>query len=528
MQIPTSRYLIFSGLVLASLALGALGAGRAVRSGEAAEAPPEGGGGGLFGGGKGKRVETVRPRKGPIVTEVEAPGQVQAGSEVGIGAPFEGKVLQLLKDTGDEVKEGEVVFLLDPTDRQEDVKEAELELARRRAALDEARAERAEAERKDKELELESSEVTDARLRVRSSELSLKRARAQLETAQANLRRNQGMLDEGIGREADVESAASEVRVSTISVRIAEEELNLARETLQFKIDTWKRSRAEARKTLVVSRTRLKSAEADLRAGELALEQARRDLGRTRICSPIDGTITGRGVNQGDLVARLTGSETHYIVSDLRHLLVYTDVDEGDVVEVQRGQPARVSVNALGSQELTGAVYSVGYRAQTAQGEQVSTFTVRVLLKPDQPGLERLRPGMSANVTIETHRKPETLKVPLQALLQRQRDELPETLELPAAGQELLDSKQPEALLDVVFVIVDGKIAPRVVERGLSDDDEAEILAGLEPDAEVVVGPFRTLGKLEGGESVQGDLNDELLPADVPLSSEAPVASDAK
>ena len=119
MQIPTSRYLIFSGLVLASLALGALGAGRAVRSGEAAEAPPEGGGGGLFGGGKGKRVETVRPRKGPIVTEVEAPGQVQAGSEVGIGAPFEGKVLQLLKDTGDEVKEGEVVFLLDPTDRQE-------------------------------------------------------------------------------------------------------------------------------------------------------------------------------------------------------------------------------------------------------------------------------------------------------------------------------------------------------------------------------------------------------------------------
>ena len=143
----------------------------------------------------------------------------------------------------------------------------------------------------------------------------------------------------------------------------------------------------EARQTLVVldasASMQVREASGKTRF-ELALEQARRDLGRTRICSPIDGTITGRGVNQGDLVARLTGSETHYIVSDLRQLLVYTDVDEGDVVEVQRGQPARVSVNALGSQQLTGAVYSVGYRAQQAQGEQVSTFTVRVLLKQNR------------------------------------------------------------------------------------------------------------------------------------------------
>ena len=528
MQIPSTRYLIFAGLLLVSLALGAIGAGRAARSGDAAQAAPAKSGGGFFGGGQGKRVETVRPRRGPIVTEVEAPGQVQAGSEVGIGAPFEGKVLKLLKDTGDEVKEGEVVFLLDPTDRQEDVKEAELELARRKAGLEEARAERAQAARRAKELEQESSEVTDARLRVRSSELALNRARAQLETAQANLRRNQGMLDEGIGREADVESAASEVRVSSISVRIAEQELSLARETLVFNVETWKRNQADAQKTLLVTQTRVKSAEADLRAGELALEQARRDLGRTRICSPIDGTITGRGVNQGDLVVRLTGSETHYIVSDLRHLLVYTDVDEGDVVEVQRGQPARVSVNALGSQQLAGAVYSVGYRAQTAQGEEVSTFTVRVLLQPDQPGVERLRPGMSANVTIETHRKAETLKVPLQALLQRQRDELPEELALPASGQALLAAAKPEQLLDVVFVLVDGKAAPRVVQRGLSDDDEAEILAGLEPEAEVVVGPFATLGALAGGESVRGDLNEELLPPDAPLGDAAPLTSDAK
>ena len=59
----------------------------------------------------------------------------------------------------------------------------------------------------------------------------------------------------------------------------------------------------------------------------------------------------------GDEVARATGEVAHYIISDLGRLLVYMDVDEGDVVKGARGQPATVSVNALGDEKLSGVVY---------------------------------------------------------------------------------------------------------------------------------------------------------------------------
>jgi multidrug efflux pump subunit AcrA (membrane-fusion protein) len=511
MQIPKSRFVVLGAAVLMAIVMGGIGAGRANKdSKDSADKTP------MFGGGSGKRVEVIKPRRGPIATSVEAPGTVQAGSEVGIGAPFEGRVIELLKDTGDEVKEGEVVFRLDPTDREEDVKEAELALARNKAAMDEASAERAEAERKDTELKSEPSDVTDARLRMRQSKLSLTRAEAQLETAAGKLARAKGMLAEGIGREFDVETAQGEHRVNVIGVRIAGEELKLATETLHFKISSWTRSRAESGKALVVSRAREARARADVRTSELTLQQKQRDLGRTKILAPIDGVITSRGVNQGDLVVRLTGAETHYIVSDLRHLLVYSDVDEGDVVDVRRGQTATVNVNALGHRSrLDGTVYSVGYRARTAAGEQVSTFTVRVLIKPGQERLSGLRPGMNGAVTIETNRKEDVLKVPLQAFLQRERDELPEELTLPEGLDSGLKDVRPDTLLDVLYVLVDGKAEIRIVRRGLADDDEAEVLDGLEEDALIVLGPFRTLDKLKPGDTIQGDLNEDLLPADI-------------
>lgn len=450
--------------------------------------------------GKGKKVEYSKPRRGAVVTEVEAPGSVRAGSEVGIGAPFEGKVCELVLDTGDPVKKGQVVFRLDPTDREEAVSTAELDKARNLAAYNEAKAERASTERRVVELEEEPNQLTESRLMVRQKKLSLERTRAQLEASQLSLKRARGMLDEGIGRKLDVETAVSEERQASIGVRIGQEELDLAKETMEFRESTWKRDQVGAAKDLAVARAREASAKANLDSAELTLEQRKRDLGRCQIRSPIDGVVTGRGVNHGDLVLRLTGADTHYIVSDLRHLVVYCDVDEGDVINVARGQKARVSVNALGyGRVLTGAVLDVGYRAQTAQGEQVSTFTVRVLVAPDQDGLENLRPGMSASATLETARVEDALKVPLQALVQRRRKELPEDFELPAE----LASKGSGELIDGVFVLEDGKAQFRPVQRGLKNDEEAEILSGVTPEDKVLVGPFRILKDLKHATAVQ-------------------------
>lgn len=487
------RWLILGGVLIGGVVLASLGGQAVGGSGE-----------------RTKRVEVLKPRKGRISTSIQAPGTIQAGSEVGIGAPFEGKVLKLVKDTGDHVKQDEIVFQLDPKDYKESVVEAEIDQIRKGAALAEAVADRAETERLNKDKQTEPSDLTEARLRLRQSQLEARRAKAQLESADSRLKRATNMRKKGIGTAVDVESAASEQRVASISVRIADEQLALAKKTLEFRLRSWKDTRAQASKNLTISRTRHARAVADQRAAKITLERARRDVGRCDVRSPISGVITSRGVNQGDLVSRLVAATPHYRVSDLEHLLVYSDVDEGDVVKVKQGQRARVTVNALGEKvELWGKVYSVGYRAQRAQGEEVSTFLVRVLLKPKQKDLARLRPGMSANVEIEVGNQADALKVPIQAVQQLERRELPKDYaeKLPAAFKAKLKKKALEGeeddLLDVVYVVKDGEAVLRVVERGIQDGDEVEIKVGLEPDLPVVLGPYRVLKKLKPGDRLK-------------------------
>jgi HlyD family secretion protein len=463
-----------------------------------------------------RRVEVLTPRRGPIASRIEAPGTVRAGSEVGIGARFEGTVLELVKDVGDPVQEGEVVFRLDPTDKQELVSEAEIDVTLKQGALAEAEAELAEAQRRFEDARREPSNVTEARLMLRQSELSSERANAQKQSADTRLARAESMQEAGIGLKIEVETARDEQRVATISARIADEELKLARETLAFRVRTWEEARAEAAKNLEVARVRRDRAKADLQASELGLEQAQRDLSRCEIKTPLSGVITGRGINQGDLVSRMTADVAHYIVSDLEHLLVYADVDEGDVVKVARGQPATVGVNALGDdRELSAAVYDVGYRAD--ESGETATFRVRVLLEPGQEGHARLRPGMSASVEVTVAQNASALKVPLQGVVQREVQELPDELEKTLE----LD---PTDLVDVVYVVVDGEAKVRLVELGIQDDDEAEVLSGLQADESVIVGPFRALEDLRDGRAVTSEEAKDVLPPDSE-SDVAPVES---
>lgn len=491
-------------------------------------APSKGGGFGLsFGGGGGgaKRVEVLPPRRGPIVRTIEAPGTVQAGSETGCGAPFEGKIVELVRDTGDRVAAGDVLFRLDPTEHRERVTEAEIDLDRKRTALDEASLEEAAAARKHAEAAEEPSDVTEARLRLRQSELEAQRAGAQLEAAASKRTRSRQMLEQGIGTPIDLEAAESEHRVAEIGVRLAQEQLALARETLSFRERTWNETKATAEKDLALARARRSRAEADLRAAEVALARARRDLERTEIRTPIAGVVTGRGVNLGDHVTRATADATHYIVSDLDHVLVYCDVDEGDVTGIAPGQRAWARVNALGDEtRLAGAVYDVGMRAQKAQGSEVPTVRVRVLLEAGQPGFDALRPGMTATVVIETARADSALKVPIQAVVQRELRDVPEAV-VQRAPSGLLDGKRPVDLVDLVFVVDGGRARAHLVRRGLQDEDEAAIdLGAVADDAQVIVGPLRTLEKLADGEAVQGEPAEVTLPPDV-VADPAPVGS---
>ena len=356
--------------------------------------------------------------------------------------------------------------------------------------------------------------MTEGRLLARQSELSSQRANAQLDSAKNRLARAESMRESGIGLQTEVDAARDEERIATISARIADEELKLARETLAFRVRTWEESQAEAAKNLEVARVGLARAQADERGSALHLVQARRDLAYCEIRSPLTGVITGRGINQGDLVSRMSADVAHYIISDLEHLLVYADVDEGDVVKTRQGQPAKVRVNALGyDSSLRGAVYDVGYRAD--ESAETATFRVRVLLDPGQDGHDQLRPGMSADVELTVAQRDDALKVPLQAIVQREVRELPEALRSGLGA--------PTDLVDVIYVIADGVAHVRLVELGIQDEDEREVLKGIETGDQIVVGPLRALEQLRDARTVIASPAKDPLP---PEGDVAPVTSE--
>ncbi|MDC3378970.1 efflux RND transporter periplasmic adaptor subunit [Planctomycetota bacterium] len=551
MNIPKTRYLIPVGaLAVATLFAMIRPPGAAAADGTRVEVKQDGNdskndgrgggsGGGNDGGGfsfsfggsdEGRQVDVFSARRGPIAAQVEAPGSVRAGSEVGFGAPFEGTVLELVHDEGDRVEADEVIFRLDPTEHSELLEEAQIDLERKQAALEQTAIELEEAQRLATDSDTEPSELTEARLRLRQTELEEERAETQVEAAKVSLDRSRQMLAQEIGREIDVETAEIEWRVSIFSRRIASESAILARETLTFRERTWVDSRANAVKNLSLASIAERQARVDLRLAELQVRRKTRDVERCDVLAPLTGIITGRAVNRGDHVARATGDTSHYIISDLDHLLVYADVDEGDVIKVERGQRVSAIVNALSSDSrLAGVVYDVGYRAQTATDAEVSTFLVRVLLDPDQEHLDTLRPGMSGSVDIEVNRNDDALKVPLQAIVQRERQDIPDEI-LDATDPALLEGKRSFDPLDMIFLVENGKTRVIVVKLGIHDSDEVELLTEIPADSTLVVGPFRALEDLghdekvrtEEAENVLGEDKDVFAPATDAATEDAP------
>ncbi|MEZ6186171.1 MAG: efflux RND transporter periplasmic adaptor subunit [Planctomycetota bacterium] len=451
----------------------------------------------------GTAVEVVTVRRGDVVERIEAPGTVRAGSETGAGAPFEGKVVELLKDEGDPVEEGDVLFRLDPQEKAEALEEARLTHARNAAALEEAKAEALESERLLEEVAREPSDLVEAQLRERQSQLQLERTQTELQAATTRLERAKLMESQGIGTEIDVETNRDALEVAANARRIAEAELKLAQETIRFRERTWTETQASREKDLAIARRRLERAQADHASSKVALERAQRDLERCAIRSPLQGTVTARGVNLGDQITRATGDTTHYIVSDLRVLVVYLDVDEGDVVDVRAGQPATVSVSAYPHARFPGEVLDVGYRADTTT--DVATFRVRVVITV--PAEEHvLRPGMSARVEIETARVEDAWRIPLQSVVQREVRELPEPLRA-----ELTD-RAPEDLVDGFFAVREGKAAFVLLPPGVRDLEHAVAPPDLPQPTQVVIGPFSTLNGLEDGRRLAAKESKDFYP----------------
>jgi HlyD family secretion protein len=446
------------------------------------------------------KVEVSEVGRGSVAQSVSAPGSLSPGSDVSVGADFPGVVLGLYVDEGDTIQKGEPLFELDPTEKRESKEEAEVNLKLKQLALEEAQAEADDAKRKlEERIEKgDPSTVKEARLALRKSEIAMEQNQARLENAESKTKRAKLLLEKGLGTEVEVESAESELRVAKLTMDIGSKDLQLARDNLSFQIEEAERQLRDLKKASLLGELRLKRATKDLRLGEVALTRASRDLDKCRIIAPISGVVTKRSINSGEAVNRndlsvVAGS--HYIISDFSRMYVYADVDEGDIVQVRVDQPVKVRINALGDNiVLDGKVIDIGNRAGTTANSESLLFRVRVLILNAPPSL---RPGMTANVEIETKRADDVVTLSVQAVGQRRRRDIKDKSLLPS------EEGKSNEVLDVVFIAKDGKAEMRVVKLGVADDDKVEIVSGITSGDQVIVGPYKVLESLGHQDPVQ-------------------------
>jgi HlyD family secretion protein len=232
---------------------------------------------------------------------------------------------------------------------------------------------------------------------------------------------------------------------------------------------------------------------------EALLQSAQTDLDHTTILSPIDGKAVQLNAHEGEVV--ITGTMNNpgsviAVIADLSEILVEATVGETEITGIRVNQPAKIHVDAIPEKEYNGHVAEIGSSAALKQGTGAGMryFTVKVQIDNTD---ERLRPGMTAQVSIITTTSGSALSVPIQSVVER----VPPSLAKSKSGTDDEDENAPKS--KYVFVVKDGKVKMSEVKTGISDTTHVALVSGVTAKDQVVTGPFRTLKKLKDGDSVE-------------------------
>jgi HlyD family secretion protein len=266
----------------------------------------------------------------------------------------------------------------------------------------------------------------------------------------------------------------------------------------------------------------------EIERAEAGSSQARDQLSKTTIYSPIDGTVTILNSKLGErLVAtgQFAGTEVMR-VADLGHMEARVDVNENDVVNVKLGDKVDIKIDAYGDRKFKGTVYQIGNTGKTTgtgTQEEVTNFEVKIRIEDHD--LE-LKPALSCTAEIQTNEVKDAVAVPMQAVTIRTGDTnlSPEEIEkkkqkvtqrdkgdnnaefVDGRAEKATQKEQREKLAKVVFLKKGGKAEMVKVTTGISDDTYTEIKSGIQPGDEVISGSYSAISrKLKEGAKVTLD-----------------------
>ena len=232
-------------------------------------------------------------------------------------------------------------------------------------------------------------------------------------------------------------------------------------------------------------------AKSSYESSQASLAKAERNLSYATITSPIDGVVINRAVEEGQTVA--SGFETptlFTIAADLTQMQVVADVDEADIGGVEEGQRVSFTVDAYPNDTFEGTVTQIrlGEDSSTSSGSSTSStvVTYEVVISAPNPDL-KLKPRLTANVTIYTLDRKDVLSVPARALRF--------TPERPLIGENdiVKDCESPHKL----WTREGNTFTAHPVTVGISNGINTEIISGISEGATIVT--EATIGKMPGG-----------------------------
>ncbi len=274
--------------------------------------------------------------------------------------------------------------------------------------------------------------------------------------------------------QAQVDQARANLAAAKANVEKAEASLLDAKRTLARNRSLFQKSYIAksdldtAETTEQSARAQVSAAKAQVQQTNAALDFAENNLRYTRIVSPVDGTVISRNVDVGQTVAASFQTPTLFsIAQDLTKMQINANIDEADIGKIKVDQTVEFTVDAYPEETFTGKVFEVRNAPITVQ----NVVTYDVVVKVSNPDL-KLKPGMTANVSIILEEKDGVLRVPNAALRFKPAGKDENIKELKGSGLWVLKNGMPERI---------------PVKTGISDGSYTEIVAGFKQDGREVI-----------------------------------------
>lgn len=363
---------------------------------------------------------TAKVERGNLRNTVTATGTLQAVTTVQVGSQASGTISALYADYNSVVKKGQVIAQLDPAVSKAQVDQARANLQQAQASLQQSRAavtnSRAGVSDAQARAQAAASTAQNNQAGVSAARANLAVLKAQQDDAASLLRQQEALVRSGVIAQRDLDVAKTAYQTAQAKYDQGVAQLNQATLSQQMSASSGiAQSQAQVQQSqagVQQSQAQVQAAEAQVQQAAAALQLAEVNLAHTTITSPIDGVVVSRDVNVGQTVAASLSAPTLFtIANDLTKMQVIANIDQADIGLVENAKSVRFTVDAFPGKDFDGKIEQMRLNPQNVQ----NVVTYNVVIDVDNPE-QKLKPGMTANLTVTIDERNNVLKVPNAAL----------------------------------------------------------------------------------------------------------------